>query len=336
MQKSLPFFIFSVFSVLLFSLFSCRKQEQNAVLTLVMAEVNPEDTIVGCMDTAFKEKVEELSDGKMKIDLHCSGILGDETQVMKLVMSPNSSIQLVRGPANLSSYSNGYTVKSSLIAIPYTFKDDEHFWKFANSDVAELILNEPYELGLGIKGLFYAEEGFRHYFSRDKISTVADLKDKKMRVSGNVLTALAQSFGSIPVEVNYTDLYASLQMGTTEVAEQPITNYLSNSFYHVAPYMILDGHMLGAVSVMINAQCWDSLSQTQRKILHEAGRYASDYCRKIVSELNEQARKTLKSEGVTFTEVTDNASWQDACSKMRKDAAVVDPVLYQQILDLAK
>ena len=34
-------------------------------VTLVMAEVNPLDTIVGQTDTAFKEKVEELSGGSI-------------------------------------------------------------------------------------------------------------------------------------------------------------------------------------------------------------------------------------------------------------------------------
>ena len=38
-------------------------------VTLVYAEVNPLDTIVGQMATAFKEKVEELSGGKIAIDL---------------------------------------------------------------------------------------------------------------------------------------------------------------------------------------------------------------------------------------------------------------------------
>ena len=38
-------------------------------ITLVMAEVNPLDTIVGQTDSKFKETVEELSGGKIKIDL---------------------------------------------------------------------------------------------------------------------------------------------------------------------------------------------------------------------------------------------------------------------------
>ena len=312
----------------------CKKEEKE--ITLVMAEVNPSDTVSGRMDTAFKEKVEELSNGKIKIDLYFSGVLGDEKQVMAIMMAPDSNIQLTRGPANLSSYSGGKQVKSSLISIPYTFSSDEHFWKFANSDLAEEILNEPYELGLGVKGLFYAQEGLRHYFSNQEIKTVEDLKGKKMRVSGQVLKALADSFGSQSVEVKFTDLYASFQTGAVEVAEQPISNYLSNSFNQVAPYLVLDGHMIGAISVMVNSECWDSLTPKQQDILTEAGKYASDFCRQIMDEANELAMVILKSEGVKVTEIQDIRPWQDACSQMRKEAASIDSELYQKILDLGK
>ena len=36
-------------------------------MTLVYAEVNPLDSIVGQMATVFKDKVEELSDGRSKL-----------------------------------------------------------------------------------------------------------------------------------------------------------------------------------------------------------------------------------------------------------------------------
>ncbi len=47
-----------------------------AEVVLTFAEVNPLDTIVGQMDTAFKDKVEELSGGQIQIDLQASGVLG--------------------------------------------------------------------------------------------------------------------------------------------------------------------------------------------------------------------------------------------------------------------
>ena len=330
-------FLIPVFC-LLFVFFSCKEKKSKTVdedITLVMAEVNPPDSVIGLMDQAFKRKVEDLSAGKIKIDLQCSGILGDEKQIMALIMQPHSSIQIVRGPANLSSYSGGKPVKSSLISIPYTFKNDDHFWRFANSEIAQEMLDEPYQLGLGVKGLFYAQEGLRHFISTEKIQSVSDLKNKKMRVSGNTLTALCQAFQSDPINIKFTELYAGFQTGRIEVAEQPLSNYLSNSLNYVAPYMILDGHMLGAVSVMINASCWDSLSDRQKNILITAGKYSSLYCHKILDEKNAETIQQLKKKSATIIEVKDQKSWQDACSQMRKEAASIDPQLYQKILDLA-
>ena len=55
-------------------------------VTLVMAEVNPLDTIVGQTDTAFKEKVEELSGGSITVDLQASGVLGSENDVLDTML----------------------------------------------------------------------------------------------------------------------------------------------------------------------------------------------------------------------------------------------------------
>ena len=56
-------------------------------VTLVMAEVNPLDTIVGQTDTAFKEKVEELSGGSITVDLQASGVLGSENDVLDTMVA---------------------------------------------------------------------------------------------------------------------------------------------------------------------------------------------------------------------------------------------------------
>ena len=55
-------------------------------VTLVMAEVNPLDTIVGQTDSKFKETVEEMSGGKIKIDLQASGVLGSENDVLDTML----------------------------------------------------------------------------------------------------------------------------------------------------------------------------------------------------------------------------------------------------------
>lgn len=326
-------------TTLIFSALSCNKKTADSAnekeVTLVMAEVNPAETIAGQTDKAFKEKVEELSGGKIKIDLHCAGILGDVDSVMALMLKPNSTIHIHRMSAvNMAMYG---CKKSSLLSVPFTFSSKEHFWRFVNSDSAQKILDEPLETGLGLKGLFFGEEGFRHFFSTKKISGVEDFKNLKVRgTNDKAMQGMLEGLGATSVPVNYADLLPALQTGVIDAAEQPIANYLANHFYAVAPYMILDGHTLGVMETIITKECWDSLSEKQQKILIEAGKYASDFCRKLSQTEEKRVEDALLKEGVTLTNVSDITPWQEACSNVIKEGSRQDYDLYREILNYAR
>ena len=315
--------------------FSCKgKKAEDKEITLVMAEVNPAETIAGQMDWAFKRKVEELSGGKIKIDLQCSGILGDVESGMDLMLKPGSTIQIHRMSAvNMATYG---CRKSSLLGIPYTFSSKERFWDFALSETGQKILNEPVEIGLGVKGLFYGEEGFRNFFSKTKIEKVEDFKGLKVRgTNDNAMQGMILGFGAESVPVNYADLYAKLQTGVISVAEQPIANYLANHFYEVAPYMILDGHTLGVMEAVITMEAWESLNEDQQNILLAAGAYASDFCKKLSASEEDRVKSELIKAGATITEVKDITPWQKACAKTIKESSAVDAELYKEILEVA-
>ena len=222
-------------------------------ITLVMAEVNPLDTIVGQTDTAFKEKVEELSGGSIKIDLQASGVLGSENDVLDTMLG-GGDIDMSRISAfALTSYGGQ---KSMLLSIPYTFVNREHFWNFATSPLAEEFLLEPQENGAGVRGLFYGEEGFRHFFTVKEISGLEDLKGMKLRVSNDpIMNGMVEGLGASPTVVSFGELYSALQTGVVDGAEQPIANYKSNAFPEVANNLILDGHTLGAIQEIGRASC---------------------------------------------------------------------------------
>ena len=74
-------------------------------VTLVYAEVNPLDTIVGQTDTAFKEKVEELSGGSIKVDLQASGVLGAEADVLDAMLGHSGTVDMARlSASSLTNY----------------------------------------------------------------------------------------------------------------------------------------------------------------------------------------------------------------------------------------
>ncbi len=304
-------------------------------VALVYAEVNPLDSIVGMTATYYKEQVEKLSGGSITIDVQASGVLGSENDVLDSMVGGATTIDMSRISAfALTAYG---TQKSKLLTVPFTFKDRDHFWAFANSDLAPEFLNEPQDLGLPLRGIFYGEEGFRHFFTKKEISGMADMAGMKLRVSTDpVMTGMVKCIGADPTVVAFGELYSALQTGVCDGAEQPIANYKSNAFNEVAPYMILDGHTLGAIQVVISDNAWNKLTENQRNVLMEAGKLAQDYNAKISADAETKVMEELKTAGVTFVEVPDKDEWAKACESVIKENTADQADLYQKILDLAK
>lgn len=302
-------------------------------VTLVYAEVNPLDTIVGQTGTAFKEKVEELSGGSITIDIQASGVLGSENDVLDNILAGGDTIDMSRISAfALTSYGCN---KSKLLSIPFTFENREHFWNFANSDLAAEFLNEPQELGLPVRGIFYGEEGFRHFFTVNPVNGIEDMKGLKLRVSNDpVMTGMVESLGASPTVVSFGELYSALQTGVVDGAEQPIANYKSNAFPEVANNLILDGHTLGAVQVIITDNAWNKLTENQQACIMEAGKYAQDFNAKLSETEENKVLDELKANGCNVVEVADKAPWQEACKSVIEENTKDQAELYQKILDM--
>ena len=302
-------------------------------VTLVYAEVNPLDTIVGQTATHFKEKVEELTGGSVVIDVQASGVLGSENDVLDAILGGSTAIDMSRISAfALTSYGCN---KSKLLSIPFTFENRAHFWNFANSDLAPEFLNEPQELGLPVRGVFYGEEGFRHFFTVKPVSGIADFKGLKLRVSNDpVMTGMVESLGASPTVVSFGELYSALQTGVVDGAEQPIANYKSNAFPEVANNLILDGHTLGAVQVIITDNAWNKLTENQQACIMEAGKYAQDFNAKLSETEENKVLDELKANGCNVVEVTDKAPWQEACKSVIEENTKDQAELYQKILDM--
>ena len=304
-------------------------------ITLTYAEVNPLDTIVGKIATDFKDKVEELSGGEVIIDVQASGVLGSEAQILDGILSGGTTVDISRISAfALTSYGCG---KATLLSIPYTFASREHFWNFAGSDMAQEFLAEPQQMGLPLRGLMYGEEGFRHFFFKNEVTDISSLNGLKIRVSEDpIMTGMVKALGANPTVVSFTELYSALQTGVCDGAEQPIANYKSNAFPEVAPYLMLDGHTLGAVQVVITDAAWAKLNEQQQGWIMEAAKYASEQNAAGVQAAEDKVLEELKASGVTVIDVPDKSAWQAAVADVAaiKSATAAYADLYQQILDM--
>ena len=302
-------------------------------VTLVYAEVNPLDTIVGQTGSHFKEKVEELTGGSVVIDVQASGVLGSENDVLDAILGGSTSIDISRISAfALTSYGCN---KSKLLSIPFTFENRAHFWNFANSELAPEFLNEPQELGLPVRGIFYGEEGFRHFFTVKPVAGIADFKGLKLRVSNDpVMNGMVEGLGANPTVVSFGELYSALQTGVVDGAEQPIANYKSNAFPEVANNLILDGHTLGAVQAVITDNAWNKLTENQQAAVMEAAADTQAFNADLSESAENKVLDELKSSGCNVVDVPDKAPWQEACAKVISENTSDQAELYQKLLDM--
>ena len=302
-------------------------------VTLTYSEVNPLDTIVGKTAQFFKEKVEELTGGSVVINIQHSGVLGTEAQVLDGILSGSGTVDIGRFSAfQFTAYGCN---KAKLLSIPYTFVSREHFWNFANSDLAEEFLNEPQTVGLPLRGICYGEEGFRHFFFRNEVTGIDSLKEMKIRVSEDpVMTGMVTDLGANPTVVSFTELYSALQTGVVDTAEQPIANYRSNAFPEVAPYLLLDGHTLGAIQIVITDVAWAKLDQAQQNAILEAGKLTQSYNAELSAGEEAKVLEQLKAEGVHVIEVEDKTAWVEACRNTIEKNTADQAELYQQIVNM--
>ncbi len=325
--------LFSIVLVLVLAL-ACVSALAEEPITLTYAEVNPvEGTVVGDVALAFKDKLEELSGGAIVVDIQASGVMGDEKTVLSNIFAGDTSVDIVR----ISAFAlNQYGAqKSVFLTLPYVFTSEDHYWNFVASDLAKEFLAEAKEVGMPVTGLAYGEEGFRHFFFKNEVSGIDDLKGLKIRVSDDpIMTGMVSGLGAAATTVSFGELYTSLQSGVVDAAEQPITNYLSNSFQEVAPYLLKDGHTLGTIELIATDSCFAKLSEEQQGWVQEAADYAMQVCKDSVTVKQEEAQQTLLDQGCFVIEVEDKTPWQEA-TKAVLDANIAGMEdIYEQILAL--
>jgi len=304
-------------------------------ITLVYAESDSPDTIVGMTAAKFKETVEALSDGSIIIEIRDSAKQEAESDVLDEILSGNDDIDIFCISA--FALSNYGAQKATMLSLPFTFADRAHFWAFAESDLASEFLNEPQTLGLPVRGIFYGEEGFNHFLASAAVASVEDLVGMKLWAPNTpVMNGMIEAMGASAAMVPSDQLREALSSGLCNGAEQTVEKYKAGAFSEVAPYLILDGHTVSAVQAVITDNAWNRLTADQQAIILEAGKAVQAYNAEISGKMELEMLDQLKADGVTVVENVDRDAWKAACMSVIEANVQGQEDLYQKILDLAE
>lgn len=263
-------------------------------------------------DTAyyFAECVEELSEGKIVVEIYPSGQLGDDEQCYQAMQM--GALDFYRG--NCASFETKANSMVSVMALPYLFEDSDHFWKICNSELGDEILADIHKNYQGMRGLAFLDEGARNFMTTEvPVTKLEDMKGLRIRTqSSSIMMDTVESLGAEPFALEYVELYSALEAKNIDGAENPLISYYYNRFYEAAPYYIIDEHTYSPSVLLISEITWQALEEEYQEIILEAAKKAQGYNKETIKAAERDALTQLENKNVHICELQNVEQWRKA------------------------
>ena len=278
------------------------------------------------------EKVEEATEGKIKMDVFPMNQLGDYTQVFQEIQRGTIEMGLIFIPSE-------YDVMLEIGSLPFLadnyddMRDQLSPGSYVYSIIDEAISN------LGIKLLRINGEGFIGIGSAKKPENYADPKadkDTLIRIAPlTVYRETAQDMGYRTTSIPYADTYSAIQTGVCDgwIGGSSEINY--QVFKDVINYYTPYNCLFDQTAFLINQELWDSLSADEQKIIQDAVDIEADLSFKDWQSIDKENMKLMTDYGIEVLEFTPeerealaehirNTTWPKLEDKFGKD--VLDKV----------
>lgn len=241
----------------------------------------------------FRDELIALSNATMEVEIFPNAQLGTERELVELVqlgaisMTKVSSLSLENFAPDMGVYS-----------LPYLFDDSEHQRRVVQSDIGQEILDGLSKILL--KGMGHYDAGARSfYMTEGPVNTPDDIRGKTLRVlPSEALVKTVETFGGAATPIAFGELYAALQQGVVDGAENNPPSVLSARHHEVCKFYSLDEHVSAPDVVVMSQSVWDSLSEEQQGWAKQAMASSENYQRELWRKASDEALAEIEASGV--------------------------------------
>jgi C4-dicarboxylate-binding protein DctP len=284
-------------SSLLFGLLACAFSASSFAqqpIVIKFSHVVAQETPKGLAAQFFAKKAEELTKGKVKVEVYANSTLYKDKEEMEALQL--GAVQMLA--PSLAKFGPLGVKEFEAFDLPFIFDDYNDLHKVTQGPVGQQLLAklEP----KGIRGLAYWDNGFKSFSLNTPIKTPADIKGKKLRIqSSKVLEEEIRSLGGLPQVMAFSEVYQALQTGVVDGTENPISNLYSQKMHEVQKYLTLTNHGYLGYAVIVNKKFWDGLPADIRGQLETAMKESTAYANKMAKEQNDKDLELVKKSGKT-------------------------------------
>lgn len=289
-----------------------------AEYTLKFSHVVSPNTPKGKAADFFEKRLEELSAGKIDVQVYPSSQLYKDNAVLKALRL--NSVQMA---APSFSKFGKIVPQLALFDLPFLFKDINHLHRVQDGVVGQALKDKV--TAKGIVALNFWDNGFKQLSSNKKPLLVpADAKGQKFRImSSKVLEAQFHAVGANPQMMPFSEVYSGLQQGVIDGQENTNSNIFTKKFHEVQKHLTITDHGYLGYLVVMSKKFWNKLPADLQANVTQAMNEATEKEREYAQELNDSqlaeikayAEKTGKLKIYNLT-ADQKESWRNAVSKI--------------------
>lgn len=275
----------------------------------------------------FGRRIEEASDGTLKIEIYPTETLGKTVDMIEAI-SRGAPILQDCDPSHLYNYVPDFAV----FMAPYMFKKPADIGTAWNSDMVAGWEEQLHAKGLRVLTMTYF--GTRHLLSARQVMKREDTAGMKIRNAPTKMwNEVGRVLGGEITNTAWSEVYTALSQGVAEGAESPLSILYSAKLYETEPYISLTGHLVATTSITMSQKVYDSLPEPGKNALDTVGRGYTAIRQPLIEGLETEYRGKLEQAGITFNDV-DKSGFIAAAADTPKQFPEWTPGMYEQMLEI--
>lgn len=319
--------------VLISSILLYSNKVGSEILTLKIASIAPEESFWGQIYTKFKNALDEMCGGKLKVIHYAGGVMGDEPDLIRKMKTGQ-----IHGAALTELGLTSIVPQTRLLNMVLFYRNYEE-WDLVRMKLFRDFQKLAEEKGFVLIG--WTEVGGVRFFSKRKLTTLEEIKNARFWAwAGDPFVELMakEGLGVSPIILTFTEVLQGLQTGMIDTFYGPPYAILALQWFKEVKYIstMVAGYVSGGT--VITKKFFDSLDPKTQEAIFRAWEKVFPELRDGVRELD---RKTYEEfikmgmEPVTMEEKDIKILEERSSNLNRKVAEMVNGVeVFNKIISL--
>ena len=260
----------------------------------------------------FAERVNELSNGTVKVVIYPGSQMGTESEILQQV-DQGVLDMTVSGGGMYAGYVPAAAMFESLCMFTDGAQQAQIIDDMGGLDFFNEVMADSNFIAVG-----WMSGGSRNVLTSGvAVRTAEDFKGLNIRVPDNqVYVDIFDNLGSNPTIVAWSDSYTAIQSGMVSAVEASTETLATANLQEVADYYTITGHVNVTNFCSMNKDKWNSMSEAQQNAVIEAMKEAGELERTLTEENEQVYRDMFVESGIEIIELSaeDITALQDAVS----------------------